>query len=45
MAQVRLGINIGVPAPVYVAPQPVHFTFLTLDVRQREIAEKLGFCT
>ena len=24
MAQVRLGINIGVPAPVYVAPQPVY---------------------
>jgi hypothetical protein len=24
MAQVRLGVNIGVPAPVYVAPQPVY---------------------
>jgi hypothetical protein len=24
MAQVHLGINIGVPAPVYVAPQPVY---------------------
>jgi hypothetical protein len=24
LAQVRLGINIGVPAPVYVAPQPVY---------------------
>ena len=24
IAQVGLGINIGVPAPVYVAPQPVY---------------------
>jgi hypothetical protein len=24
MAQVRVGINVGVPAPVYVAPQPVY---------------------
>ncbi|WP_438396064.1 hypothetical protein [Caballeronia sp. DA-9] len=24
IAQVRLGVNIGVPAPVYVAPQPVY---------------------
>jgi hypothetical protein len=24
MAQVRVGINLGVPAPVYVAPQPVY---------------------
>jgi hypothetical protein len=24
MAQVRIGVNIGVPAPVYVAPAPVY---------------------
>jgi hypothetical protein len=24
MAQVHIGVNIGVPAPVYVAPQPVY---------------------
>jgi hypothetical protein len=24
MAQVRVGINVGVPAPVYVEPQPVY---------------------
>jgi hypothetical protein len=24
MAQVHLGVNIGVPAPVYVAPAPVY---------------------
>jgi hypothetical protein len=24
MAQVHIGVNLGVPAPVYVAPQPVY---------------------
>jgi hypothetical protein len=24
MAQVRIGVNLGVPAPVYVAPAPVY---------------------
>jgi len=30
---------------LYLAPQPAQLTFLTLDVRQREIAVTLGFTT